>query len=65
MFTQQHYIKLQELINQMRLAARTNEEHKALSDFQWSLMKMLKKDNKKFNELLFIGGCGVIENVGD
>lgn len=65
MFTQQHYEALAKVLRETRLklsgghnSATVEQIHDKLTgvgEFQLALQALLKKDNPKFKELLFIG----------
>jgi len=67
MFTQQHYEALAKLLKETRQHFTTQDaiaqplkhqiEEAAIGEFQLRLQSLLKRDNPKFKELLFIGAA--------
>lgn len=69
MFSQQHYKALAKVLKETRQqisAEKDNDQDaliqhnakmEAIGEFQLRLMELLKRDNKKFKELLFIGAA--------
>jgi hypothetical protein len=60
MFTQSHYVKIADVIRSARTSHQGTDvliKQLAINELTLKLCEMFKRDNPKFNQLIFIEAC--------